>query len=54
MLYWWANAIHTALQVHAKKRLEMDTVLCAAHIASNGGRVSHKLSDLSQSAQYQC
>jgi len=29
-LYWWANAIHTALQVHAKKRLAIDTVLCAA------------------------
>ena len=29
-LYWWANAIHVALQVHKKKHLEIDTVLCAA------------------------
>lgn len=29
-LYWWADAIHAALQAHTKNRLEIDTVLFAA------------------------
>jgi hypothetical protein len=29
-LYWWADAIQNALQTHKKKRLEIDTLLCAA------------------------
>jgi hypothetical protein len=29
-LYWWADAIHAALKIHTKNRLEIDTILCAA------------------------
>jgi hypothetical protein len=29
-LYWWADAIQSAMQTHKKDRLEIDTLLCAA------------------------
>jgi hypothetical protein len=28
-MYWWADAIHAALKIHTKNRLEIATVLCA-------------------------